>query len=500
MKVMWMILLLSTHWIQCCTAVSEFYSSTDHMTQLIDIQKEFAQCFSDHIAALESQVDLLKRAATVLGHNFDDTSKDKERFISNPLSAYQLVRKLNNVWTTTRDIIEENRVTDTLKKLRSAAEKLPGADDVDGVVLGLLRLQEMYRLDPRNISAFCEMKNNVTLDPDETFHIAVVSYQNEKVEFALLWMQETLRKLSLGENAIVSKEEVQDQLALFSCQLASTQDPLHVRDLPACYANTIESMKTWDWTSKTINLFESQPMQNKYEALCTGKQKPQMKRKLVCRYRTANQMMYAPFKEEEEWHQPMVWRYHDFLSDREIDVIKRLARPKLSRAKVIDAVTGKRFSTAFRVSKSAWLSEDEDPLIAQINQRIADVTGLDLRTAEELQVANYGIGGQYEPHYDSKLSNDSDFQFRGDRIATLLIYMSDVDVGGATVFPTTGAALLPKRGTAVLWFNLLENGNQDNTTLHASCPVFVGNKWVANKWIRAGGQEFRRKCSTVQSE
>lgn len=51
------------------------------------------------------------RAANVLGHNFDDTSKDTERFISNPLSAYQLVRKLNRVWTTTRDIIEEKRLT-----------------------------------------------------------------------------------------------------------------------------------------------------------------------------------------------------------------------------------------------------------------------------------------------------------------------------------------------------------------------------------------------------
>ncbi|XP_051959985.1 prolyl 4-hydroxylase subunit alpha-1 [Xyrauchen texanus] len=152
------------------------------------------------------------------------------------------------------------------------------------------------------------------------------------------------------------------------------------------------------------------------------------------------------------------------------------------------------------LGKCAWLSEDEDPVITQVNQRIADVTGLDLDTAEELQVANYGIGGQYDPHYDSKLSNDSDFQLRGGRIATVLIYMSDVDIGGATVFPTFGAALRPKRGTAVFWFNLLANGNEDGRTLHAACPVFVGNKWVANKWIRTRGQEFRRKCSTSKSD
>lgn len=27
-----------------------------------------------------------------------------------------------------------------------------------------------------------------------------------------------------------------------------------------------------------------------------------------------------------------------------------------------------------------------------------------------------------------------------------------------------------------------------------ACPVLVGNKWVANKWIHEGGQEFRRPC------
>lgn len=36
----------------------------------------------------------------------------------------------------------------------------------------------------------------------------------------------------------------------------------------------------------------------------------------------------------------------------------------------------------------------------QIDRRIGDITGLDMATAEDLQVCNYGIGGHYEPHYD----------------------------------------------------------------------------------------------------
>lgn len=37
------------------------------------------------------------------------------------------------------------------------------------------------------------------------------------------------------------------------------------------------------------------------------------------------------FKEEVEWDQPTILRYHDFLSEGEIDTIKTLARPKVCK-------------------------------------------------------------------------------------------------------------------------------------------------------------------------
>ncbi|XP_050949571.1 prolyl 4-hydroxylase subunit alpha-2 [Labeo rohita] len=504
METKWMIILLSTCW-SFCVAANEFYSSTDHMTQLIDIKREFTKSLHEHTEALESEADLLRRALNALEDNFDDSPRDPEKFISNPLAAFQLVRKLSQVGAVARELAEGRRAKDTLENLKSTAQTLPSAGDVEGVVMALVRLQEMYRLDPRNISLFSETNHNIMLDPDETFHIGVISSLNQRFQYAVLWMEETLRKLSEGEEAAVTKEEVIYQLALFSHQLAVIQLPYGQEAAESdlfqseLYTRIIESIKTRDWTAKYI----PHSTDKTYEALCTGKRfmmMPQRERKLVCRYRTGRGNPLMIFKEEVEWDEPTILRYHDFLSEGEIDTIKSLARPKLSRAKVIDPVSGKKVSAATRVSKSAWFSEHEDPVITRVNQRIAAVTGLDLETAEELQVANYGIGGQYEPHYDSKLTNDSDFQLRGGRIATVLIYMSDVDIGGATVFPDVGAALQPKRGTAVLWFNLLRNGNEDARTLHAACPVFVGSKWVANKWIRTHGQEFRRKCSTVRSD
>ena len=38
------------------------------------------------------------------------------------------------------------------------------------------------------------------------------------------------------------------------------------------------------------------------------------------------------------------------------------------------------------VFSSAWLEGEDDPVVARVNQRIEDITGLTVKTAELLQV------------------------------------------------------------------------------------------------------------------
>uniref|UniRef100_A0A3Q1HK24 Fe2OG dioxygenase domain-containing protein n=1 Tax=Acanthochromis polyacanthus TaxID=80966 RepID=A0A3Q1HK24_9TELE len=200
--------------------------------------------------------------------------------------------------------------------------------------------------------------------------------------------------------------------------------------------------------------------------------------------------LFGPMDQRNVWEEERGLRGEE----HPFPAVKHGGGSGMLRATVHDPQTGKLTTAHYRVSKSAWLGAYEHPVVDKINQRIEDITGLDVTTAEDLQVANYGVGGQYEPHFDFGRKDEPDaFEElgTGNRIATWLLYMSDVPAGGATVFTDVGAAVWPKKGTAVFWYNLYPSGEGDYRTRHAACPVLVGNKW---------GQEFRRRCGLQETD
>ena len=102
-----------------------------------------------------------------------------------------------------------------------------------------------------------------------------------------------------------------------------------------------------------------------------------------------------------------------------------------------------------------------------------------------MQVVNYQIGQKYDAHHDWGVSG-----YPESRYITLLLYLSDpphAHAGGETSFPKgnngMGVKVLPKRGSAMLFYSLLEDGNGDDLSLHAAMPVHQGEKWLANFWV-----------------
>lgn len=252
--------------------------------------------------------------------------------------------------------------------------------------------------------------------------------------------------------------------------------------------------KTTDW-------------QQHHNKLCNGEEKMEQEviNKLYCKYGTYEaRFILKPLRMEYAYNDPEILIFHNLIEDFEIDIIKEKTRPLLNRATVHDPKTGELIYADYRISKSGWLAPEMDEVVNRFMDRVGAATGLNMRYSENLQVQNYGLAGQYEPHFDhSTLKKPKQFKkFGGNRIATMLTYMSEVERGGATVFVNTGpgVTIYPEKGAGVFWYNLKRNGDGDPKTRHAGCPVMVGHKWVSNLWIHEHGQEFNRRCSLNPDE
>lgn len=59
---------------------------------------------------------------------------------------------------------------------------------------------------------------------------------------------------------------------------------------------------------------------------------------------------------------------------------------------------------------------------------------LSLEHGEQIQILHYEHGQKYEPHYDYFVDKVNQ-ELGGNRVATVLIYLSNIEKGGETVFP-----------------------------------------------------------------
>ncbi|XP_030066957.1 prolyl 4-hydroxylase subunit alpha-2 isoform X3 [Microcaecilia unicolor] len=495
-------------------AQAEFFTSIGQMSDLIYKEKDLVQSLKEYIRAEEFRISRIKRWAEEADELAKKSTSDPEGFLAHPVNAYKLVKRLNSEWADLENLVLEDTTRGFIANLTLQRQFFPNEEDEKGAAKALMRLQDTYRLDSETISRgrFPGTKYLSSLSADDCFDMGKIAYNDGDYYHTVLWMEQALKQLDEGEEAVSSKVTVLDYLSYAVFQFGDLHRAVALtRQLVALDSNHERAESNLHYFEKLIDAEKKKspnntiaepdpdtnlggiyarpldylPERDVYEALCRGegvRMTSRRQKRLFCRYHNANmnpQLLIAPAKEEDEWDSPHIVRYHDVLSDEEINTIKELAKPKLARATVRDPKTGVLTVASYRVSKSAWLEEDDDSVIARVNRRMQAITGLSVDTAELLQVANYGLGGQYEPHFDFSR-------------------MSDVEAGGATVFPDLGAAIWPKKGTAVFWYNLFRSGEGDYRTRHAACPVLVGSKWVSNKWFHERGQEFLRPCGLTE--
>ncbi|GMI01870.1 hypothetical protein TrST_g10442 [Triparma strigata] len=228
---------------------------------------------------------------------------------------------------------------------------------------------------------------------------------------------------------------------------------------------------------------------------------------------------------------PRVFEVHNFFSEAEADAIMLAAKNDLKASSLARQGISKE---AVRSSDSAFLNP-KSTVATAIMERAFNLLriGQYKRTRiENVQVVRYNDKGDAYNTHNDYLSEGTDYNFNFDpsaggsnRLATILMYLSDVEAGGQTHFPylnegvesasqqnepkleehlssfearmgadswqvelakncASHGSVTPRKGRAVLFYSQTPNATLDLYSLHGGCPVLAGDeKWMANIWI-----------------
>ncbi|XP_035715159.1 prolyl 4-hydroxylase subunit alpha-2 isoform X1 [Folsomia candida] len=436
---------------------------------------------------------------------------DLQRYtVSNPIAAFRIIRRIGKQLVELLMDFETEIETDFVTLMDDMFDKIriPNSEDVDGAVDGILRIQSTYGI---SIDQFVSGNFGVPgVGLTSAFDQHYVGVKASAMGFyavGLQWLDtarktllqnydpadETSLTLNMAEEVLLttvrkhnegmtSKEDAMNKYAYFSHPLSPNVSTLivprhnlyYVPDNLVVGRETESFMDAWN-----------------YQAICGGKNllPLEIRRQLFCYYKSDTPLTFlSPVGVEVHSIKPKILQFYDIVRNTTIHHILTRNAATLSRGRVLGSPDDRDVKSDVRTSQVTWLyDEPTDEKVKRIPAIIGDLTGLNAQAgsnAEELQLSSYGaIGGHYQQHFDL-LFNEAHLPFipekeliRGDRIATVMFYFSNVTMGGGTAFPRVGVATPAVRGSAAFWYNLKRNGQPDPLSLHGGCPVGQGIKW-----------------------
>ncbi len=141
----------------------------------------------------------------------------------------------------------------------------------------------------------------------------------------------------------------------------------------------------------------------------------------------------------------------------------------------------------FRTSETCDLDAGE-PAVRLLEAKLEELSGIDPAYGEQVQGQRYDVGQEFKAHHDWFNPNGQDWEkycsVSGQRTWTFMIYLNEVEAGGATRFKVVKKSFQPEIGKLLCWNNRKPDGSGNVSTLHHGMKVRKGVKYVITKWYR----------------
>ena len=151
------------------------------------------------------------------------------------------------------------------------------------------------------------------------------------------------------------------------------------------------------------------------------------------------------------------------MTDDECDHFINISKDNFKQSLVADPTgLSSGIQSKGRTSENTWIKHDHDEITLKIANKIANIVKMPLENAEKFQVVHYNVSQEYRKHYDSWEHNYSEKTLRnmekgGARLKTALVYLNNVEEGGATKMTKLNISISPKKGKLLVFNNTLKN-------------------------------------------
>lgn len=180
-----------------------------------------------------------------------------------------------------------------------------------------------------------------------------------------------------------------------------------------------------------------------------------------------------------------VYYHPDFLTAAQCSALCRMIDANRRPSTLLAEANEPNYRTSESCDMDRW-----SPDVRPIDEAIAALLGIDPDNGETMQGQRYAVGQQFRPHHDYFHVHEPYWprmvECGGQRTWTAMIYLNEVEEGGATWFPQAGIRVAPKRGLLLAWNNMSPDGSPNDLTMHEGMPVVRGTKYIITKWFREG--------------
>ncbi|VVC41056.1 Prolyl 4-hydroxylase, alpha subunit,Oxoglutarate/iron-dependent dioxygenase,Prolyl 4- [Cinara cedri] len=480
------------------------------LKKLYDLQQKHFDAFRVYLNMETERLDKLKNILDESNKLRNQKCNGKNMHcLHNSNNGLEVLTQRNNRLQKIEDLTRERNLIKAFKKI-GIKKKLSG-DTVTLALQGLKRIQRFYEI-PASEMANGRHNNRIIgdqLNVCECYVISKYCFKNKDMYGAIDWAIQAYNKWIFDDRLKCMDINKLKRYIIASSIYTGNNYVKILNSNGIHYSEHGSKLRQYNDLMRgdiknenhsTVDIFyayrdlESYPNEKKFKELCNlGRSTRTLTKDAKCQYQTKNSSyrLLMPFKEEHVENNLNMKIYHDVLYDNEIIKIKSLATDKLIDSGVRNIDGSYRLSENVRSSQTCWIENDQaEGHFDEIDIRIGSITGLCTQTAERYQVVNYGLGGHYIPHHDALVKGQY-IPIFGNRLVTVLLYLTDIENYGQTAFPMLNIISPVEKGAALVWYNLqINNGKLNYQSLHGSCPILTGNKWIMTRWLREEGQSL----------